>query len=111
MLRQWLECIEWIDKEEALMESTLSLDSNGESNPFEDRTHLILEESLDETNPSYIQYIHEESILETKDEDDINEHGIYSITTTSNPCSYETSPNSIGLPSFPIFKISNPLIL
>jgi hypothetical protein len=29
-LRQWLECIEWMDKEEALMESNLDLASNSE---------------------------------------------------------------------------------
>jgi hypothetical protein len=50
-LRQWLECIEWMDKEEALMESNLHLASNGEvSTPFEDKTHPSTEEALDKTN-------------------------------------------------------------
>jgi hypothetical protein len=62
-LRQWLECIEWIDKEEALMESNLDLASNGEvSTSFEDETHPSMEEVLDKnnsrvTNPSEILYI------------------------------------------------------
>jgi hypothetical protein len=51
MLLQWLECIEWKDKEEALIESRLDLVSNGEFlTPFEDMTHSIMDEAIDETN-------------------------------------------------------------
>jgi hypothetical protein len=69
-----------------------------------------MEEALDEansrvTNPSEILNI------QIEDKDDINEHGIYSITTSLIPCSYETSPNSIGLSILPTFEISNPLTL
>jgi hypothetical protein len=69
-----------------------------------------MEEALDEansrvTNPSEILNI------QIGDKDDINEHGIYSITTSLNPCSYETSPNSISLSNLPTFEISNPLTL
>jgi hypothetical protein len=110
ILRQWLECVEWMDKEEALMESNLDLASNGEIlTPFEDETYPSIEEALDEndsrvTNPS--------EILNTqiRDEDDINEHGKYSITISLKPCSYETSPNLIGL-YLTTFEICNPLIL
>jgi hypothetical protein len=100
-----------MDKEEALMESNLDLASNGEvSTPFEDETHPSLEEALDKTNsrvtnPSKILNI------QIGDEDDINEHETYCITTSLNPCSYETSPNSIGLSNPITFEISNPLIL
>jgi hypothetical protein len=69
-----------------------------------------MEEALDEansrvTNPSEILNI------QSGDKDDINEHGIYSITTLLNPCSYETSPNSIGLFNLLTFEISKPLTL
>jgi hypothetical protein len=69
-----------------------------------------MEEALDKTNsrvtnPSKILNI------QIRDEDDINEHETYSITTSLNPCSYEISPNSIGLSNPITFEISNPLIL
>jgi hypothetical protein len=114
---------EWMDKDEALwVESNLGLDSNGEFKSISliNMTHLSLEEVLDKTNPrdtnpweildnkmsnechrhgmmdtmlSPID-IHEESTLELKKEDYISEHGSYFINTSSNPCSYEKSPES-----------------
>jgi hypothetical protein len=92
-----------MDKEEALMESNLDLASNGEvSTPFEDETHPSMGENLDKTN---LRVTNPSEILNIQigDEDDINEHETYSIMTSLNPSSNETSPNSIGL--------SNPLIL
>jgi hypothetical protein len=102
-----------MDKEEAFIESNLGSNSNGEfltPFDFEDDTYPSIEEALDEansrvTNPSEILNI------QIGDKDDINEHGIYSITTLLNPCSYKTSPNSIGFFNLPTFKISNPLTL
>ena len=44
-------------------------------------------------------------------EDYINEHGSYIMNTSSNPCSHETSPESIGLSNIATPKIFNPLIL
>jgi hypothetical protein len=84
-LRQWLECIEWMHKEEALVESNLDLASNGEvSTPFEDETHPSMEEALDNTN-SRVTNLSEILNIQIGDEDDINEHETYSITTSLNP--------------------------
>jgi hypothetical protein len=100
-----------MDKEEALKESNLDLTLNGEFlTPFHDETHPSMKEALDETNsrvtnPSKILNI------QIGDEDDINEHGNYSITISLKPCSYETSLNSIGLSNLSTFEIFNPLIL
>jgi hypothetical protein len=55
--------------------------------------------------------IHEESTLELEKEDDIDEHGSYFMNTSSNPCSYEKSPKSIGLCKIATHEIFNPLIL
>jgi hypothetical protein len=80
MLRHWQECVAWMDKEEALMESNLGLVSNGEFlTPFEDEDYPSIEETLDETNsritnPSKILNI------QIRGEDNINEHEIYSLT-------------------------------
>ena len=100
-------------------------------------THPSLEEALDEinlrvTNPREILDnkmtsechrhgmiktmfppidIHEETTLESKKEDDINEHGSYFINTSSNPCSYEKSPKTIGLSNIDIHEIFNALKL
>jgi hypothetical protein len=42
MLRHWQECVEWMDKEEALMESNLGSNSNGEFlTPFDFEDKLI----------------------------------------------------------------------
>jgi hypothetical protein len=49
--------------------------------------------------------------LEFEKEDDINEHGSYFMSTSSNPYSYEKSPNSIGLSNIITHEIFNPLIL
>jgi hypothetical protein len=96
-----------MDKEEA----NLDLASNSEvSTPFEDETHPSMEEALDKTN-SRVTNPSEILNIQIGDEDDINEHETYSITTSLNPCSYEISPNSIGLSSPITFEISNPLIL
>jgi hypothetical protein len=100
-----------MDEEEALMESNLDLDSNGEiSTPFEDETHPSMEEALDETNPR-VTNSNEILNIQIGDEDDINERGNYFITISLKPCSYETSLNSIGLSNLTTFEISNPLIL
>jgi hypothetical protein len=100
-----------MDKEEALMESNLDLASNGEiSTPFEDETYPSIEEALDETNA---RVTNSSEILNTQigDEDDMDESGNYFITISLKPCSYETSPNSIGLSNLTTIEISNPLIL
>ena len=55
--------------------------------------------------------IHEETPLEIEKEDDIDEHGSYFMNTSSNPCSYEKSPESIGLSNLATHEIFNPLIL
>jgi hypothetical protein len=131
---------EWMDKDEALwVESKLGLDSNSElkSISFTNMTHPSLEEALDKINPRDTNPweildnktsnechrhrmmetmlppidIHEESALELEKEDDIDEHGSYLMNTSSNPCSHEKSPESIGLSSIAIHEIFNPLIL
>ena len=78
--------------------------------------HSSLEEVLDKidlrvTNPSEILGIHEQSTLELKKGDDINEHGRYFLSTSSNPCSHEKTPESIGLPNIVAHEIFNPLVL
>jgi hypothetical protein len=86
-------------------------------------THPSLEEALDKINPRVTNPwkildnktsnechrhgmiktifspmdIHEKSPLELKREGYINEHGSYFVNTSSNPCSHEKSPESIGL--------------
>ena len=56
-------------------------------------------------------HIHEETSLELEKEDDINEQGSYFINTSSNPCSHEKSPESIGFSNIATHEIFNPLIL
>ena len=78
-------------------------------------THPILEEALDKinlrvTNPREILDIHEKSILELEKQDGINEHGSYFMTTSSNSCSHEKSPELIDLSTI-AHEIFNPLIL
>ena len=121
--RQWLEdfkssyAIEWIDKAETLrIEPKPAPKGELKSISLINMTHSSLEEVLDKidlrvTNPSKILDIHEESTLELEREDDINEHGSYFINTSSNPCSYEKSPKSIGLSNIATHEIFNPLIL
>jgi hypothetical protein len=128
-----------MDKGEALwVESKLGLDLNGEFKSISliNMTHSSLEEALDKitprvTNPRKILEnkmtnechkhgmmgimfppidIHEETPLELEKEDDIDEHGSYFMSTSSNPCSYEKSSESIGLSATP-HKVFNPLIL
>jgi hypothetical protein len=55
--------------------------------------------------------IHEETPLELEKEDYINEHESYIMNTSSNPCSHEKSPKSIGLSNIATHEIFNPLIL
>ena len=55
--------------------------------------------------------IHEETTLESEKEDDIDEHGSYFMNTSSNPCSHEKSPESIGLSNNATHEILNPLVL
>jgi hypothetical protein len=49
--------------------------------------------------------------LEFEKEDDIDEHGSYFINISSNSCSYEKSPESIGLSNITAHEIFNPLVL
>ena len=121
--RQWLECIknsytiakEWMDKDGALwVESKIGFDPNGELKSISliNITHPSLEEALVKINPRVtnlreILDIHEESTLKLEKEDDINEHGSYIMNTSSNPCSYEKSPELIGL-SATTHEIFNP---
>jgi hypothetical protein len=129
-----------MDKDEALwIGSKLDLDPNGEfkSISLMNMTHPNLEEALDETNPRDTNSweildnktfdechrhviietnllpidIHKETALEFEKEDDINEHGSYFMSTSSNPYSYEKSPNSVGLSNITTHEIFNPLIL
>ena len=84
--------------------------------PLINKTHPSLEEALDKINPrvtipSKILDFHEESTLELEKEDEINEHGSYFMNTSSNPCSHEKTPESIGLPNIATHEIFNPLIL
>ena len=55
--------------------------------------------------------IHEESPLELEKGDYIDEHGSYFMNTSSNPCSHEKSPDSIGLSNIATHEIFNPRIL
>ena len=49
---KWLECVECMDKEEALMDSDFSSISNGELlTPFEIGIHPTIEKDINETNP------------------------------------------------------------
>ena len=108
-----------MEKDEALwVESKLGLDSNSEfeSTSLINMTHPSLEEALDKinpraTNPRKILHIQEETSLELEKEDDIDEHGSYFMNTSSNPCSHEKSPESIGLSNISTHEILNPLIL
>ena len=125
--RQWLECIknsytiakEWMDKDGALwVESKIGFDPNGElkSTSLINMTHPSLEEALEKitsrvSNPRKILQIQEETSLELEKEDDIDEHGSYFMNTSSNPCSHEKSPESIGLSNIATHEIFNPLVL
>ena len=108
-----------MDKDEALwVESKHGLDSNSELESISliNMAHPSLEEALDEitlrvSNPRKILHIQEETSLELEKEDDIDEHGSYFMNTSSNPCSHEKSPESIGLSNIATHKIFNPLIL
>ena len=55
--------------------------------------------------------IHEETTLESKKEDDIDEHESYYMCTSLNPCSHEKSPESIGLSNIATHEIFDPLVL
>jgi hypothetical protein len=55
--------------------------------------------------------IDEKSPLELEKEDDTNEHGSYFLNISSNLCSHEKSPESIGLSNIATHEIFNPLIL
>ena len=55
--------------------------------------------------------IHEETTLESKKEDDIDEHESYYMCTSLNPCSHEKSPELIGLSNIATPEIFIPLIL
>ena len=109
---------EWLDKAETLsVEPKHNLDPNGDLKSISliNITHPSLEEALDKinprvTNPSEILDFHEKSTLELEKEDGINEHGSHFMNTSSNLCSYEKSPESIGL-STTTHEIFNPLIL
>jgi len=62
-------------------------------------------------NPRGILSIHEESSLELENERNNSEHGSYFINTSPSPCSYKTSPQSIGLSNITTSEISNSLFL
>ena len=108
-----------MDKDEALwVQSKPGLDPNGEqkSTSLTNMTHPSLEEALEKitprvSNPRKILHIHEETSLELEKEDDIDEHGSYFMNTSSNPCSHEKSPESIGLSNIATHEIFNPLVL
>jgi len=103
---KWLECVEWMDKKEALMDSDLGSISDVESlTLLEYEIHPSIEEDIDGTNPG------ETPNIQIGDEDNINEHGIYFIATSFTPCSYATSSESISLSNITTFEISNPLFL
>ena len=131
---------EWLDEAEALrIEPKPVLDPNGELKLISliNITHPSLEEALDKINPRVTNPreildnkmtnechrhgmmetmflpidIHEETTLESKEEDDMNEHGSYFMNTSSNPCSHEKSPEPIGLSNVATHEILNPLIL
>jgi len=101
-----IECVEWMDMEETLMDSDLDSILDVESlTPLEYETHPSIEKDIDGTNPR------ETLNIQIRDEDNINEHGFYFIATSFTPCSYETSSQSIGLSIITTFEISNPLFL
>jgi len=101
-----IECVEWMNKEEALMDSDLGSISDVESlTLLEYEIHPSIEEDIDGTNPIGTLNIH------IRDEDNISEHGIYFIATSFTPCSYETSSQSISLSNITTFEISKPLFL
>ena len=108
-----------MDKDEALwVESNLGLDPNSElkSTSLINMTNPSLEEALEKITPRVsnlrkILHIHEETSLELEKEDDIDEHGSYFMNTSSNPCSHEKSPESIGFSNIATHDILNPLIL
>ena len=86
--------------------STLGSISDVESaTPLEYEIHPSIEEDIDGTNPR------ETLNTQIRDEDNINEHGIYFIASSFTPYSYETSSQSIGLSNITTFEISNPLFL
>ena len=121
--RQWLEhsCVvaskKWLDEAESLrVEPKPDLDPKGELKSISliNMTHPSLEEALDKiiprvTNPRENLDIHEESTLELEKENDINEHGSYFLSTSSNPCSQGKSPELIDLSTI-THEIFNPLI-
>jgi hypothetical protein len=129
-----------MDKDEVLwVESKLGLDPNDELKSISliNMTHPSLEKTLDKitprvTNPWEILDnkisnechrhgmmetmflpidIHEGIPLELEKEDNIDEHGSYFMNTSSNSCSYEKSPELIGLSNIATHEIFNPLIL
>jgi hypothetical protein len=74
-----------------------------------------VDEALYETNsrgnPREILDIYGESSLEAENDRVFNEQGSYFIKTTSNPCSYEISPDSLSLSNIAPHEIFNPLML
>ena len=113
--QQWLEdiknvcvvAIEWMD--EALDEINPRVTNQWEilDNKTSNECHR---HGMMETMFSPID-IHEETPLEIEKEDLISERGSYFMNTSSNPCSYEKYPESIGLSNIATHKIFNPLIL
>jgi len=61
--------------------------------------------------PREILDIYDKSPLEVENDRDFNEQGSNFMNTSSSPCSYQTSPNSVGLSNLSTFEISNPLIV
>jgi hypothetical protein len=120
--RLWQECLEyakstyaivkeWMDKDEALLLASKLKTNPRETNPWEILDNKTSNEyrrhGMMETNLLPID-IHKETPLEFEEEDDINEHESYFMSTPLNPCSREKTPNSIGPSNYTTQEIFNP---
>jgi len=74
-----------------------------------------MNKALDKINsindPKKYLDIHVESLLEVENDGDFNEQGSYFIIISSDPCSYEKSPDSLSLSNIAPHEIFNPLML
>jgi len=100
---KWLECVEWKDKEEALMDSDLDSISDVESlTPLEYEIHPSIEEDIDGTNPR------ETLNNQIRDEDNINEHGIFSQPLRLLHDHMKHLPNLLVSPTSPHLRSPTP---
>jgi hypothetical protein len=103
-----------MDKDEALLLASKLKTNPRETNPWEILDNKTSNEyrrhGMMETNLLPID-IHKETPLEFEEEDDINEHESYFMSTPLNPCSREKTPNSIGPSNYTTQEIFKPLIL